>query len=99
MDNERILPGITKVFKLGEDFPFIDNHSLNKEKEGYKNFHQQAFVYCDIQEIGANSLISFMRNLPNKKVELTNFTDLHHMRYAFVHNIFQAYNLLPTKIE
>lgn len=34
-DNERILPGITKIFKLAEDFPYLDYHSLNKEKEEF----------------------------------------------------------------
>ena len=33
MDNERIFPGITKISKLGEDFPYLDNHSISKEKE------------------------------------------------------------------
>lgn len=33
IDNERIFPGITRVFKLGEDFPYLDNHSISKEKD------------------------------------------------------------------
>lgn len=34
IDNERILPGITRIFKLAEDYPFLDyfNYSSNKSK-------------------------------------------------------------------
>jgi hypothetical protein len=31
VDNERIIPGLTKIFKLAEDFPWLDHHSLQKE--------------------------------------------------------------------
>lgn len=47
IDNERILPGITKIFKLAEDFPYIDHHSLNKEKDEFEIFHQRAYFYSD----------------------------------------------------
>ena len=45
IDNERLIPGLTKIFKFAEDFPYLDHHSLNKEKEEYEIFHQWAFVY------------------------------------------------------
>jgi len=32
VDSERLLPGITWISKLGEDFPFLDHHSTSKEK-------------------------------------------------------------------
>jgi hypothetical protein len=28
VDNERVIPGLTKIFKLAEDFPWLDHHSL-----------------------------------------------------------------------
>jgi len=31
VDNERVIPGLTKIFKLAEDFPWLDHHSLQKE--------------------------------------------------------------------
>jgi hypothetical protein len=39
IDNERVIPGLTKIFKLAEDFPYLDHHSLNKEKEEYEIYH------------------------------------------------------------
>jgi hypothetical protein len=36
IDNERIMPGITWISKLAEDFPQVDCHSMNKELD--KNF-------------------------------------------------------------
>jgi hypothetical protein len=39
IDNERIIPGITKAFKLGEDFPYLDYHSINKGNEDAENFY------------------------------------------------------------
>jgi hypothetical protein len=39
IDNERIVHGITKIFKFVEDFPLLDKHSLNMEKDGFKIYH------------------------------------------------------------
>lgn len=39
IDNERVMPGISRVNRLNEDFPYLDHHSLNKEKEEYEIFH------------------------------------------------------------
>ncbi len=47
LDNENIVPGITKMFKLAEDFPFIDTL---KEESKQHNFHQRAYVYAPEKE-------------------------------------------------
>lgn len=47
IDNERVIPGITKITKLAEDFPYLDHHSINKEKEDIEIHHQRAYVYSD----------------------------------------------------
>jgi hypothetical protein len=57
IDNERIIPGITRIFKLAEDFPYLDHHSLNKEKEEYEIFHQRAFIFSDPAIDSQNSLL------------------------------------------
>ncbi len=38
-DNERVIPGLTKIFKLAEDFPYLDNYSLTKERDKYEIIH------------------------------------------------------------
>ena len=45
VDNERVIPGLTKIYRLAEDFPYLDHHSLNKENEGYEIAHQKAFIF------------------------------------------------------
>jgi hypothetical protein len=48
IDNERIMPGITWISKMAEDFPFIDCHSMNKEQnKNFINSHQFVYVQCD----------------------------------------------------
>ncbi len=39
IDNERVIPGLTKIFKFAEDFPYLDHHSINKEKEDIEIYH------------------------------------------------------------
>ena len=39
LDQERYLPGITWVGKFGEEFPFLDHHSMKKEKDNYESSH------------------------------------------------------------
>ena len=47
-DNERIIPGLTLIQKLAEDFPWINYHSRNKEGQRDDHFnhrHQDVFVF------------------------------------------------------
>ena len=45
IDNERIMPGITWISKMAEDFPQVDCHSMNKETDkSFVNLHQFAFL-------------------------------------------------------
>lgn len=39
IDKERVVPGITKISKLAKDFPYVDHHSINKEKDDIEIFH------------------------------------------------------------
>jgi hypothetical protein len=39
LDQERYLPSITWIGKFAEDFPFLDHHSMNKEKLKYESSH------------------------------------------------------------
>ena len=56
VDCERILPGMTRISKLAEDFPFIDHHSILKERGSkerviFPNHHQNVFVFCDLESL------------------------------------------------
>jgi hypothetical protein len=45
-DNERILPGISFLYKLSEDFPQLNNFNLiSLGNESIKNFHQRALLF------------------------------------------------------
>lgn len=37
IDQERIMPGITWIGKFAEDYPFLDHHSTQKEKNSLPN--------------------------------------------------------------
>jgi hypothetical protein len=44
LDQERYLPGITWVGKFAEEFPFLDHHSMKKEKDNYESSHQNVLA-------------------------------------------------------
>eukprot|EP00347_Sterkiella_histriomuscorum_P023566 403334151 len=66
IDQERIIPGLTRIEKLIEDFPYVDHHSINKEKDDIEIFHQRAFVYNDNYQEQSNGLLRIFNNLPSK---------------------------------
>jgi hypothetical protein len=44
IDNERILPGISFIYKTGEDFPYLNHYSYNliesdQESNNWHNWH------------------------------------------------------------
>ena len=48
VDSERVMPGLSLISKLAEDFPWIDYHSRNKEgqrEDSFKHRHQDVFVF------------------------------------------------------
>jgi len=45
-DNERILPGISYLYKLGEDFPYLNHYNFqNLESDENVNWHQRALLF------------------------------------------------------
>jgi len=85
VDNERLIPGITKIFKLADDFPYVDQHSLQKEKDGLENHLQKAFVFGGSKPC---PVFTILKRGPSKQVELLKFIDIHSMRYTFVFDLF-----------
>ena len=57
IDNERLLPGISKIFKLAEDLPYIDHHSIKKEADKISIFHLRAYVFFDFGDDKNNLMI------------------------------------------
>ncbi len=94
VDNERVIPGLTKIFKLAEDFPYLDHHSLNKENQEYEIFHQRAFIFNDFPADNKRPLHNLLKNLPSFNEPLMKFTHLHHLRFTFVSNLFGKEHLL-----
>ena len=47
IDNERILPGISYLHKLGEDFPLLNHYNQVKMIDAPKvfNFHQRVLLF------------------------------------------------------
>ena len=47
IDNERILPGISFLHKLGEDFPLLNHYNQAKMFDAKKemNFHQRVLLF------------------------------------------------------
>jgi hypothetical protein len=64
IDNERIIPGITKAFKMAEDFPYLDLYSINKSKEDTENFYQCVYFYNEKSRLKENHLLQMTTNLP-----------------------------------
>ena len=90
VDTERILPGLSRISKLAEDFPFIDHHSIMKEKGNFTNFHQNVFVYTH-----PDSTVGRVLNiLPSASTNLINkFKTYNDIRYSFINNLFTQYNM------
>ena len=90
VDTERILPGLSRISKLAEDFPFIDHHSIMKEKGNFTNFHQNVFVYTH-----PDSTVGRVLNiLPSASTNLINkFKTYNDIRYSFINNLFAQYNM------
>lgn len=90
VDCERILPGLTRISKLAEDFPFIDHHSIMKERGFFTNFHQNVFVYCDPD----STVGQILDILPSSKTNLiSTFKTYNDIRYSFINNLFTQYNM------
>lgn len=46
VDNEKILPGISHLYKLGEDFPYLNHYNFqNIESSDNVNWHQRALLF------------------------------------------------------
>ena len=95
VDNERVIPGLTKIFKLAEDFPYLDNYSLTKERDKYEIIHQRAFVFHDsdtpqtpFTAASANPYHALLKCLPSVNEPLLDYNHLNNMRYTFVADLF-----------
>ena len=59
VDSERIIPGLSLISKLAEDFPWVDYHSRNKEgqKDSLIHKHQNVFVFGAFKSKSAECII------------------------------------------
>ena len=67
VDNERILPGISKIYQIGEDFPSLNSYNFNKiHSLDYKdnvNIHQRALLFSSGKE---NRLLKLIKKYKQK---------------------------------
>jgi hypothetical protein len=93
IDNERIMPGITWISKMAEDFPQVDCHSLNKEADKkFTNIHQLVFLFCNPK----SPSYTIFKALPIARFEegdLVPFSTYNNIRYTFIKNLFKSYDL------
>ena len=45
IDNERIIPGITRQYKLSEDFPLLNYYNPEKEEDNLQRLHQRCLLF------------------------------------------------------
>jgi hypothetical protein len=64
IDNERLIPGLTKIFKFAEDFPYLDHHSLNKEKEEYESFR---LLRCSVSRVKRYVPVVFQKSTKHQR--------------------------------
>lgn len=95
VDSERIMPGLSLISKLAEDFPWIDYHSRNKEgqKENLKHKHQDVFVFGGLKSASMARIIQVMERKKHSKL-IKQFKEYNDLRYTFIRNLFQQYDML-----
>lgn len=106
VDNERVIPGLTKIFKLAEDFPYLDNYSLTKERDKYEIIHQRAFMFHDFDNPQSkftkahdNPYHALLKCLPSVQEPLLDYNHLNNMRYTFVSDLFSKSSNLNLYID
>ena len=98
VDNERILPGISYLYKLGEDFPYLNLYNFqNLESDDFKNWHQRALLFVPADSLvqakpySGSMLVRMIRKYKlkhNPCDKLLTFKDFHSIRYTFISNLF-----------
>jgi len=97
LDNERILPGISQLYKLGEDFPLLNHFNFqNIASAEIQNIHQRALLFGVSNEKGSSnsSLIKMIKEYKSKSNpndELLTSKDFHSIRYSYVRHLFEYY--------
>ena len=105
LDNDRILPGISQLFKLGEDFPFLNYYNVqsleaNEINMSNVNWHQRALLF-DPQPT-FNPLVKLLKLYKQKTTpsdQLLTFKDFHNIRYTFINNLFHDYKQTDDKFQ
>jgi hypothetical protein len=101
IDNDRILPGVSKVYKIAEDFPYINFFEFNDKDIGDEpNFHQRALLFDPVSVNGKKpNLFKVIQKFKSKSTEsdkLVTFNDFNNIRYSHIYNTFNCYNQLDN---
>lgn len=94
--NERLLPGITKVLRIAQDFPQIDWDPSDKptwEGEGECRKHSQwcssVFCYENSPDSASNGTLNLLGCLPVASGPTE--SKLHNLRLEFIKRVFSSY--------
>ena len=90
IQNEKLLPGITKVLQISEDFPQLkisptDIAQLKAHDVSILNQMQQVFVYeepTETQNSAENGTLNLLKTLPEGSMVFAR--DLHSIRKEFI---------------
>lgn len=109
-DNERILPGISFLYKTGEDFPYLNHYEysfyLENEKSSPESLdrvqrHQRVLLFEPRKSSKGKDpkrtltdLIGLYKRNKTANDEPLNFEDFNSIRYSFVKNLFDYYGQL-----
>lgn len=97
LDNERILPGISQVYKLAEDFPYLNYYNFQDVDSTDVNWHQRALLFDPTNGKASSSngslfqLIKKYKSRPSPNDALLTFRDFHDVRYSYVRHMFDYY--------
>lgn len=94
LDNERILPGISQLYKLGEDFPLLNHYNFQDiASNEILNVHQRALLFGNSNEKEGSlvKMIQEYKSKPNSNDELLTSEDFHSIRYSYVRHVFEYY--------
>lgn len=108
IDNERILPGISYLYKMGEDFPLLNHYNFtNIEspdgaiRKSNVNWQQRALLFdpnpgrvSSKRSDHLSTLIKTYKARGKDADQLLTFKDFHSIRYTFVSHLFDYYGQL-----
>ena len=101
IQNEKILPGISFLYKNGEEFPYLNQFAF-KQEEVY-NFHQRIlFIHADKDTPQEDAFFKTYKKYMKRSTihcQMLKGEDFTNLRYTFVNHIFDYYRLMDEDLN